>query len=185
MQEFVLFSGQNYTVGTHFIRLPVVMVPTNLNSSFDKDECADVEIVHVDGSGGGLHVPPSKQDHCPVSHPLLPYRHPELRKFPISATSDESWENATTCVSPSVRQNMRGNVPLDIFTGWSGFAVLCGVVGLRQTCESVWRRRGGGGLGQRGQRGGRAEGLGPQPTAALVLQPDSRSALAAGKNCKM
>ena len=90
MQEFVLFSGKNYTVGTHFIRLPVVMVATNLNSAFDKDECADVEIVHVDGSGGGLHVPPSKQDHCPVSHPLLPYRHPELRKFPISATSDES-----------------------------------------------------------------------------------------------
>ena len=60
---------------------------------------------------------------------------------------------------------MRGNVPLDIFTGWSGFAVLCGVVGLRQTCESVWS-------------GG---GLGPQPTAALVLQPDSRSALAASQ----
>ena len=68
----------------------VVMVATNLNSAFDKYECADVEIVHVDGSGGGLHVPPSKQDHCPVSHPLLPYRHPELRKFPISATSDKS-----------------------------------------------------------------------------------------------
>ena len=40
-----------------------------------------------------------------------------------------------------------------------------GVVGLRQTCESVWS-------------GG---GLGPQPTAALVLQPDSRSALAASQ----
>ena len=56
---------------------------------------------------------------------------------------------------------MRGNVPLDIFTGWSGFAVLCGVVGLRQTCESVWRRRGGGGLGQRGQRGGKGGGARP------------------------
>ena len=41
------------------------------------------------------------------------------------------------------------------------------------------------GLARGGKGGGRAEGLGPQPTAALVLQPDSRSALAAGKNCKM
>ena len=32
MQEFVLFSGKNYTVGTHFTRPSVVMVATNLNS---------------------------------------------------------------------------------------------------------------------------------------------------------
>ena len=56
----------------------------------------------------------------------------------------------------------------------SGSEQVCsfgGVDGLRQTCESVWSGGGGGGGG-----GG---GLGPQPTAALVLQPDSRTALAA------
>ena len=34
MQEFVLFSGKNYTVGTHFTQPPVVMVAINLNSGY-------------------------------------------------------------------------------------------------------------------------------------------------------
>ena len=33
MQEFALFSGKNYTVGTHFTRPPVVIDATNLNSA--------------------------------------------------------------------------------------------------------------------------------------------------------
>ena len=53
MQEFALFSGKNYTVGTHFTRPLVVMVATNLNSGYTQIHIVPpVGVNSIKGGGG-------------------------------------------------------------------------------------------------------------------------------------